>query len=230
MTTVPFPRTGAPALRALDHAGYTHLQQLDGVSMPQILALHGMGPTGIGALRRAMAEHGWAFADDNPAVGATRGGLVSTTASRGGGETSRRNDRARNDNATVPTDVDPHTWVESLPSPRQREQGRAMLELFGAVTGVEPVMWGPSIVGYGQVHYVYESGREGDMAAVGFSPRTRELSLYGLQSDPASAELLDRLGPHRRGLGCVYVRDLGAVDVGVLRDLLAQGWGWSAGA
>lgn len=69
-STVPFPRTGAPALRALETAGYTHLHQLDGVPMRSVLALHGMGKQGIGALRRAMAQHGWAFAEDDPRVGA----------------------------------------------------------------------------------------------------------------------------------------------------------------
>ena len=92
MSKVAFPRTGAPALRALETAGYEHLQQLDGVPMHELLALHGMGPKGIGALRRAMAEHGWSFADDDPSVGATRGGDSATSsrtpASRWASETS----------------------------------------------------------------------------------------------------------------------------------------------
>ena len=215
MEHIAFPRTGAPALRALEAAGYEHLQQLDGVPMRSVLDLHGMGPKGIGALRDAMAGHGWAFADDDPKVGAAKGGRVGLTE-------GLRPDR--NQNATAPTDVDPVEWVESLPTARRREQGRAMLRLFGEVTGELPVMWGPSIVGYGQVHYVYESGREGDMARVGFSPRSASLSLYGLQGGAEADALLDRLGTHKRAVSCVYVTRLENIDLDVLRELVRRAW------
>ena len=105
-----------------------------------------------------------------------------------------------------------------------------MLALFGEATGEEPVMWGPSIVGYGAVHYTYESGREGDMGRVGFSPRSTSLVLYGLQDAPVSADLLERLGRHRRGVGCVYVNQLADVDLAVLRELVALAWEHSAPA
>lgn len=212
--SVPFPRTGRPALNALAAAGYDHLGQLDGVRMREVLALHGMGPKGIGALRRAMAEHGWAFADDDPRVGATTSGLVSV-------EPGLKPDR--NANATAPTEVVPGDWVETLPKPRQREQGRAMLDLFGEVTGEQPVMWGPSIIGYGQLHYVYESGREGDMPRVAFSPRSAALTLYVLGA-PQTEALLARLGRHRRTVSCLYVNNLDDIDLGVLRELIAAAW------
>lgn len=214
-TPVPFPRTGAPALRALAAAGYEHLQQLNGVPMRSVLDLHGMGPKGIRALRDAMAEHGWAFADDDPKVGAVKGGRVSLTE---GAQPDR------NANATGPTAVDPVEWIESLPKPRQREQGRAMLELFGEVTGAAPVMWGPSIVGYGELHYVYESGREGDMPRMAFSPRSASLSLYGVQGFPEAPALLDRLGKHKAAVSCVYVNKLDDIDLDVLRELVRLGW------
>lgn len=215
METVPFPRTGAPALRALAAAGYTHLQQLDGVPMHDVFGLHGMGPRGIGALRRAMAAHGWAFADDDPAVGAEPGGVVRVEAGL---------KPERNANATAPTAVDPRAWVEDLPTPRQVEQGRAMLRLFGEVTGDDPTMWGPSIVGYGAVHYTYESGREGDMARVGFSPRGTALTFYGLHDFPGAPEVLEGLGRHRRGVSCLYVNKLTDVDPEVLRELVRRAW------
>ena len=142
MTEIPFPRTSRPALSALAHAGYTHLGELDGIPMRAILDLHGMGPKGVGTLRRAMAEHGWAFADDDPRVGAVAGGGVSLTE----GAQPERND---NTNLRV-GERSAHEWVASLPKARQRDQGEAMLDLFGEVTGVDPVMWGPSIVGYGE--------------------------------------------------------------------------------
>ena len=166
-------------------------------------------------MRDALAEHGWAFADDDPAVGAVKGGRVSLT------EGLRPE---RNQNATGPTQVDPAEWIESLPKPRQREQGRAMLELFGEVTGVPAVMWGPSIVGYGELHYVYESGREGDMPRVGFSPRSTALTLYVLDGSPAEADLLGRLGTYTRGASCLYIKNLDDVDLSVLAEMVEHAW------
>lgn len=174
MSVVPFPRTSRPALSALNAAGYTHLQQLNGVPMREVLALHGMGPKVIRALRDAMAEHSWAFADDAPKVGAAKAGLVSSQLENTRQE--RQPDRA--------TDVDPAEYVESLPTNKQVEQGRAMLKLFGEVTAEKPRMWGPSMIGYGEFHHVYASGREGDTFRIGFSPRKASLALYGLQGFP----------------------------------------------
>ena len=192
MTEIPFPRTSRPALSALAHAGYTHLGELDGIPMRAILDLHGMGPKGVGTLRRAMAEHGWAFADDDPRVGAVAGGGVSLTE----GAQPERND---NTNLRV-GERSAHEWVASLPKARQRDQGEAMLDLFGEVTGVDPVMWGPSIVGYGELH------------------------LYGLAESPDALLLLDRLGRHKRSVACVHIPRLEDVDDAVLRDLVTLAW------
>jgi hypothetical protein len=128
----------------------------------------------------------------------------------------------RNDNQTAPTAVDPADWIESLPKPRQVEQGRAMLRLFGEVTGEPARMWGSSMVGYGHQHYVYESGREGDAMRLGFSPRSANLVLYVLGSEPEP--LLERLGPHKRGVSCLYVTTLDKIDMDVLRELVAKAW------
>lgn len=215
MADIPFPRTGAPALRALEAAGYRHLHQLDGVPMTDILRLHGMGPKGVGALRRAMAEHGWAFADDDPTVGAVQGGRVSVT-------DGRRPER--NDSATAPTSIDPARWIAGLPKPRQREEGAVLLDLFNQVTGDEAVMWGPSIVGYGELHYVYESGREGDMPRVGFSPRAGSHTFYLVLDTPEAQELVGRLGKHRTSVACLYVNKLADIDLSVLRELIDHAW------
>ncbi len=214
MDHVPFPRTGAPALRALASAGYEHLAQLDGVRMSHVPALHGMGQKGIGALRRAMAEHGWAFAEDDPTVGAVQGGRVKVTEGR---------QPERNDSATAPTGVSPQDWIAALPKPRQRDDGAALLALFDDVTGETATMWGPSIVGYGELHYVYESGREGDMPRLAFSPRGANNVLYGVHG-PGSEDLLARLGKHRLSVSCMYVNKLADVDLDVLRELVALGW------
>ena len=215
MADVPFPRTGAPALRALDAAGYSHLGQLNGVRMADVLALHGMGPKGIGALRRAMAEHGWAFDEDDPLVGAVQGGLVSLTEGL---------QPDRNDCQTAPTSVDPAEWIATLPKARQRDEGAQILTLFQDVTGTEAVMWGPSIVGFGALHYVYESGREGDMPRVGFSPRSASHTFYLSLDAPGAPELLKRLGKHRMSVACLYVNTLADIDLNVLRELIALSW------
>lgn len=218
---VDLPRTSQPALSALGSAGFAHLEQLHGVPMRDVLALHGMGPKGIGALRRAMAEHGWAFAEDDPTVGAMRGGLVSLEPIA---DTEPAKKARRKDNQTSTTEVDPAAWIEELPTQRQRDHGRAMLTLFGEVTGAPARMWGPSMVGYGALHYTYESGRQGDMFQVGFSPRKASLTLYGLNSHPDSAALLNRLGPHKTSVACLYVTRLEQVDQDVLRELVQLGW------
>lgn len=121
---------------------------------------------------------------------------------------------------TAPTDVDPTAFLDTL-EPRRREEGRVLLDLMAGVTGAEPVMWGPSMVGYGSLHYRSPSGgAEGDWFRVGFSPRRAKVSLYGLQGHPRSAELLERLGRHTLGAGCVYATRLEHLDLDVLRELV----------
>ncbi len=85
-------------------------------------------------------------------------------------------------------------------------------------------MWGPTIVGFGQYHYRYGTGREGDSAAVGFSPRKASLSLYGLTYGPEAADLLPRLGKHKMGAGCLYINKLSDVDEAVLTELIRAGY------
>ena len=91
------------------------------------------------------------------------------------------------------------------------------------VTGFDPVMWGPSIIGYGRYHYTYASGREGDFLATGFSPRAREFSIYIMPGYADFGTILDRLGKHRTGKSCLYVKRLSDVDTGVLAELIEAG-------
>lgn len=124
---------------------------------------------------------------------------------------------------TLPTNVPVDEFLDGLDA-RRAAEGRELVALFRDVTGVEPVMWGPSIIGFGEYTCHYASGHSGVWPRAGFSPRKAELSLYGLQTAPGSDELLDRLGPHRRGVDCVYVRRLEAIDTAVLRELVARSW------
>ncbi|MFT4048691.1 MAG: DUF1801 domain-containing protein [Solirubrobacterales bacterium] len=101
---------------------------------------------------------------------------------------------------------------------KRREDALALCSILEAATGVEPVMWGSSIVGFGTLHYKYPSGREGDTPVVGFSPRKAALTIYGLKSYENNAEAVERLGPVTTGKGCVYIKDLAAID----REMLGQ--------
>lgn len=96
-------------------------------------------------------------------------------------------------------------------------------------TGDTATMWGSSIVGFGSKHYRYDSGREGDWMIVGFSPRKAQLSLYGLKDAEGASALLEQLGPHSAGAGCVYVKRLDAIDEGVLRALIDLAYGRHTG-
>ena len=128
------------------------------------------------------------------------------------------------DNKTVKTDASAADFIAGVENKRRREDGAALLEMMREITGLEPEMWGPSIVGFGDVHYKYESGREGDMFLIGFSPRKRSLSLYVLGDFAERDALLERLGKHRKGVSCLYVNKLADVDMDVLRELARRSY------
>ncbi|MBG6181074.1 DUF1801 domain-containing protein [Arthrobacter sp. CAN_A1] len=126
--------------------------------------------------------------------------------------------------ALSPTGRDPQGFVAAVPHPVRRQDAEVLLSMMTEVTGQPAAMWGPTIVGFGSYHYHYESGREGDAAAVGFSPRTANLVLYGLTNGPASQELLGQLGKHKRGASCLYVNKLADIDLVILRQMTLDGY------
>lgn len=130
---------------------------------------------------------------------------------------------------TKPTEVSAEAFIDAVEHPAKREDGRVLDALFRKVTGETPVMWGPTIVGYGRYHYKYDSGHEGDICRAGFSPRKAKHSLYllgcGDDEDNAQfASLLARLGKHSRGKGCLYVNKLADIDLAVLEEMIALSW------
>jgi len=129
-----------------------------------------------------------------------------------------------NENKTGPTDVPVEEFLASVEHPARRADGFELLELMRSVTGQDAVMWGPSIVGFGRYHYRYGSGREGDSAAVGFSPRKANLALYGLTYGPDADRLLPVLGKHKTGAACLYINRLDDVDRDVLAGLIRSGY------
>lgn len=126
-------------------------------------------------------------------------------------------------NKTVKTGAGVDEFIAGVENGRRREDGIALLEMMREITGLEPEMWGPSIVGFGDLHYKYESGREGDIFLMGFSPRKRSLSLYVGGFDGYDA-LLARLGKHRKGASCLYINKLADVDMDVLREIARRSY------
>ncbi|MDN3496795.1 DUF1801 domain-containing protein [Planococcus sp. APC 4015] len=127
---------------------------------------------------------------------------------------------------TKATDADVHSFLESAATPRRREEGLRLAEVFTEMTGVEPKMWGPTMVGYGSFHYVSPSNprTRGDWPKAGFSPRKAKLTFYGLTDLPEGAALLPSLGTFTQGAGCVYANKLDDLDLDVLRRLIAIAW------
>jgi hypothetical protein len=111
-------------------------------------------------------------------------------------------------------------FLQGVADPQQREDSFRIVELMKAVTGSEPAMWGDSIVGFGDCHYKYASGREADWFLAGFSPRKGNLTFY-LAADLAQYEsLLKKLGKYKTGKGCLYIKKLEDVNLPALRELV----------
>ena len=126
-------------------------------------------------------------------------------------------------NKTVATSEDVRDFLRQVEPERRRADGLRLNEIFQQVTGYAPRMWGPSIVGYGEYHYTYDSGREGDFLATGFSPRKANLSIYIMPGYADYGPILDRLGKHKMGKSCLYINKLADVDEDVLAELIRAG-------
>ncbi len=125
-------------------------------------------------------------------------------------------------NKTKPSRISVQAFLDACPDDRRRAEAKALAQLMQKATGHNPVIWGPSIVGFGSYHYIYESGREGYMPIVGFSPRKASNVLYGTIGFSGAAELLARLGKHTTGKGCLYIKKLADVDLKVLETLIKR--------
>ena len=128
-----------------------------------------------------------------------------------------------NDNKTRVTAQSPEDYLATVESEKRRREGEQLLTLFRDVTGYEARMWGPSIIGFGRYHYRYDSGREGDHLATGFSPRKAKLSIYIMPGYQDYSAILDRLGKHSLGKSCLYINKLDDVDMDVLAELIRAG-------
>lgn len=124
------------------------------------------------------------------------------------------------ENKTKATNQSAEEFLAAISDEGRRTDAQRLSALMSELTGLPPVMWGSSIVGFGSYHYRYDSGREGDMAAVGFSPRKAGLTVYLVDGVSRHEELLGDLGPHTTGKACLYLKRLDDVDLGVLRRVI----------
>jgi Domain of unknown function (DU1801) len=123
---------------------------------------------------------------------------------------------------TKPTTVSVTAFINAITDQTMRADAKALVKLMQSTTGEKPKMWGPSIIGFGSHHYVYENGREGTMPLACFSPRKAAIVLYSLIGFKHSAALLAKLGKHTTGKGCLYVKKLADVDSKVLESLVVK--------
>ncbi len=126
------------------------------------------------------------------------------------------------ENKTKPTSASVDDFIAAIDNRRRRADALTALAIYKDVTGLPPVMWGPTIVGFGSHHYVYESGREGDMPAAGFSPRKSSMTFYVGDKFEGAKSLYAKLGKHKKSVACLYVNKLDDVDPEVLQEIITR--------
>jgi len=125
-------------------------------------------------------------------------------------------------NKTVETQADIAAYVVAIADPVQRADSEALIALMSRISGHPPRLWGSAIMGFGSYHYRYDSGREGDAPRIAFSPRKGKMVLYVMDGFPEHQALLDRLGRHKTGKACLYIKRLSDVDASVLELLCTE--------
>lgn len=124
-------------------------------------------------------------------------------------------------NKTVANAASVNAFLKKAPA-KYAADSQTLIEIMSEITKEPATMWGPSIIGFGSYHYVYESGREGDMPLVGFSPRASALSLYIISGFEDVPELMEKLGKHKTGKGCLYIKSLDDVHLPTLKQLIRK--------
>lgn len=124
------------------------------------------------------------------------------------------------ENKTKATNVSVTAYIDGLSDPTRRSDAKKLVELMQRASGEKPRLWGPSIVGFGSYHYKYDSGGEGDMPLISFSPRKAAMVLYSMLAHAEAKAVLAKLGRHTTGKGCLYIKKLADVDKTVLKTLI----------
>ena len=124
------------------------------------------------------------------------------------------------ENKTRPSDASVSDYIESIDHQTRKADSKILLKAMSAWTGMTPRLWGPSIIGFGEYHYKYESGREGDHLLTGFAPRKSAMTVYIMPGFKPYAEELARLGPHKHSSSCLYITRLARIDMAVLGEIV----------
>lgn len=127
-------------------------------------------------------------------------------------------------NKTVATGQPVEDFLNNVSPEWKKEESFQLLELIKELTGEEPKMWGGSLIGFGDYHYKYESGREGDFFRAGFSPRKQAMTVYVMAGFDKYEELLTKLGKHKTGKSCLYIKSLKDVDIEVLKKIIKSSY------
>lgn len=130
------------------------------------------------------------------------------------------------ENKTKPTTKSVSTFLNSVENKRRKADALVINEMMARITGEKPRMWGPTIVGFGEYHYKYDSGREGDLFLIGFSPRKANLVLYIMPGYGQFDDLMARLGKFKTGKSCLYINKLNDIDMDVLEELISKSVVW----
>lgn len=128
------------------------------------------------------------------------------------------------DTKTKSTQASVAQYIAAIADPERRAEAETVIKLMRRATKQDPVMWGPSIVGFGNYRYSYASGRSGESCATGFAARKGDISVYLVAEGPSQQELLSRLGKHKMGKACLSIKRLADVDLGVLEQLVAESY------
>ena len=126
------------------------------------------------------------------------------------------------ENKTKMTEASVSGYLSAIEDEGRRKDCEALAQLMTRATRMQPKMWGTSIVGYGNYHYKYPSGHEGDSCLTGFSSRKAAITVYAMGDFPGKQDLLGRLGKHKMGKGCIYINKLSDVDTKVLEQIVAS--------
>ncbi len=130
---------------------------------------------------------------------------------------------AKAKNKTQKTDVSTKDYIAAIEDDGRRADIQKVHDIMSALTGWEPKMWGPSIVGFGDYHYKYESGREGDFFRTGYSSRAQNITIYIMPGYKDFSEELSRLGKHKTGKSCLYIKRMSDVNEDVLKEIIQKG-------
>lgn len=123
---------------------------------------------------------------------------------------------------TKPSKQSVAQFIKQIDDQQKREDSKAIIKIMEELTKAKPVMWGPSIIGFGTLHYKYESGREGDWFLTGFSPRKQNLTLYIMSGFEPHPDVLEKLGKYKTGKSCLYIKKLEDIDLKVLKKLIRE--------